>query len=127
MGHYEINPDDAYGIVRVVAEGEFDIALAKNMVSNARAMAARLKRPLLYDLRNISTSVSEADLYELIHTLPAFENREAGNYRAAVVLGGAIPSKLRKFYEYEASNKNIKVRGFQNSSLALDWLRGQAS
>jgi len=126
MGHYQVNPDDALGIVRVVAEGEFDITLAKNMVTNARTMANRMKRSLLYDLRNISTSVSEADLYELIHTLPALENRDAGNYRAAVVLGGAIPSKLRKFYEYEAGHKNIKVRAFQKASLALDWLREQA-
>lgn len=122
MGQYHIDQDDQHGIVRIVAEGDFDITLAKNMVSNARAMAVRLKRPLLYDLRDIRTSVSEADLYELIHTLPAFDNQEAGNYRAAVLVGGTIPSKLRRFYEYEASNINIKVRGFHDASAALGWL-----
>jgi len=126
MGHYQVNPDDEHNIVRIVANGEFDLTLSKNMVTNARTMATALKRPLLYDLRNIRTSVSEADLYELIHTLPALENSEASKYCAAVLVGGSIPSKLRKFYEYEASNINIKVRGFQKTSLALDWLRDHA-
>ena len=126
MGHYQINPDDESHIVRVVAGGEFDLALSKNMVTNARAMATRLKRPLLYDLREISTSVSEADLYELIHTLPVLGTNEASKYCAAVVIGGSIPSKLRKFYEHEARNINITVRGFQKASIALDWLRDRA-
>jgi len=126
MGHYQINPDDDLDIVRVIADGEFDITSTKNMVADARVLATGLKRPLLYDLRNISTSVNEADLYELIHTLPALKDSEASKYCAAVLLGGSIPSKLRSFYEHEASNINIRVRGFQKANMALDWLRGQA-
>jgi len=125
MGHFQIIPDSKHNIVRVVADGDFDSDMSRKMVANARAVAIQLKRCLLYDLRNVQTSVCEADLYGLLHSLPPLKKNEARSFCAAVLVGGSIPSKLQKFYEHEAGNIDLRVRTFRKAKSALEWLSDQ--
>jgi len=125
VGHYKLTIDDKLSVVRVTAQGEFDLGLCMRMVNNARNIAIPLRRPILYDLRKITTSVCEADLYELIHTLPELEKSSKAGFGAAVLVGGTIPAKLRSYYEDEVASIGVKVRAFTKKMDALDWLKSE--
>lgn len=119
---YKLCNDSANNLVTVVASGEFDITAAEHLLQLTYKQAAPLGRNIIFDLRDITTSISESDLYKLAHTHPTLTNHTQSVGRAAVIPGPAIPQCLVDFYLAEVAALSIPVKAFRNPESARHWI-----
>ena len=121
-GQYTIKLDQERGLVRVHAQGEFDLKSGNELITTARKKAAEHQYHILCDVRESRAVVSLGDWYFLPRRLAAYKNEKTRTVRTAIVVAAGRQERVYRFFENVTSNLGLKIRIFLHEEDALEWL-----
>ena len=121
-GQYTITLDTEQGLVRVHAQGEFDLKSGDELITDARKNAAEHQYNILCDVRESRAVVSFGDWYFLPRRLAAYRNRETRIVRTAIVVTAGRQETVYRFFENVTRNLGLNIRIFLREEDALEWL-----
>ena len=121
-GQYTITLDTEQGLVRVHAQGEFDLKSGDELITDARKNAAEHQYNILCDVRESRAVVSFGDWYFLPRRLAAYRNRKTRTVRTAIVVTAGRQERVYRFFENVTSNLGLNIRIFLREEDALEWL-----
>ena len=124
-GQYRITLDHERDLVRVRAQGEFDINLGMELITDARENAAEHQYHIVCDVRESRAKVHLADWFFLPRRLAVYRNMKTRGIKAAIVVNPGKQENVYRFFETVASNMGLWIKIFLHEEDALEWLERQ--
>ena len=122
MDNYNILLDDSLKLVRILAKGKLTKTLGKQIITEARNLAATANYGIFCDVRNASVSASLADWFFLPRELEVLRTETTRFIKVAILIS-QDDIEIYKFYENVASNAGLLLKIFLDETEALVWLK----
>ncbi len=121
MDQYKVLLDDELKLVRVIAYGDLTKSLGKEIITEARKLAAASRYGILYDVRNATVRVALAEWFFLPRELEVLQTQPTRSVKVAVLIP---PEQMEeyKFYENVTSNIGLSVKIFLDEDEAIAWM-----
>ena len=121
-GHYTITLNQEQRLVYVIAQGEFDLDLGEQLITDARQKATENQYNILCDVRASRANVNLADWFFLPRRLTAYKNLKTRNITTAIVVTTGRQENVYRFFETVAGNIGLRIKIFLDEEDALEWL-----
>ena len=111
----------ARDFVRMTQEGKFDLHTSQQLLAKlVTAGASPAEHEILLDTRRAHSTLSPTDLWHLAVDLA----RHAAAFREkiAIVVNAGPQFDNAKFFELCATNRALRVRAFETTDQAIEWL-----
>ena len=122
MATYRVVPINA--IVEIPVEGALDLASSREVLLGLARDAETAGHHLLIDLREATSELSYAEVYELVQVLS--DHPEAFTGRMALLDRYIDRFEKSQFFEASATHLGFHVRAFVDEDLAVAWLEAGA-
>jgi len=122
-GQYTITLDHDRRLVRVVTRGEIARDVGEDLITNARAEAAKYQYNIFCDVRESRAKVGLADWYFLPRRLLLYRKAKTANIKAAIIVSAGRQERVYRFFETVTQNLGLSIKIFLEEEKALDWLR----
>ena len=121
-GLYTITLDQEHGLVYVVAQGNFSIALGEQMITASLEQAAENRYKIICDARDSQTRATLADWFNLPRRLAAYRKMDTRSIKTAILVTPGRQEDLYRFVETVMGNMGLRIRVFLDMEEALEWL-----
>jgi hypothetical protein len=124
--HYTITLDHERRLVRVTAQGEFEIKTGNELITKSMNIAAEHQYNILCDVRASRAKADLGDWFFLPRRLGVYKDLRTRSTRSALLVSPGRQENAYRFFETVAINVGLKIKIFLEEEEALEWLEEQS-